>query len=331
MRIQCQQTYPQYRRCYKPTHGDEQWCRWHKILHEFRDDDKKVGRWSAQDHMFSAGIYFTIGAACLRSFATVPNLIWLPFICFALGRGLMSFTHGVIAQDYPLSQFAFWAKLLTAAMIVGIAGGVTSALCVTIWPQTAQPVLLALNNNPLWLTFGPTLLVGILAFSTTSLLSSFLRLIFSRKIPHLEEVLWFLAFGLVATVIQPVLDRFNPISVGNSIQFWQPALGNNNWWPLAIAYFVAFIACEIINVQMRRRNLDADGFKKTFLISYSVCTLPPTLAMFASRYLLAWTGLIGAIPFVVLTISVSIPLCFIGTSWVIRSAAPSDTSQRAAW
>ena len=330
MLIQCQQAYPQHRRCHQPTHGDEQWCQWHKILHGFLDDYQKAGNWSAQGYMFGAGVFFTIVAASVWSFTTAPTPIWLPFICFALGWGMTLFAYGVIAPDYPLSRFAIWAKLVTSGMLLGISGGATGAICVTFWPQTALPILLALSNNGLWLTVGPTLLVGVVAFSTSRLLALFVRRIFFRKLPHLEQVLWFLAFGLLATVVQPVLDRFNPISLDAYNQFWQPVLGNNIWWPLAIAYLAAFTVCEVVNVQMRRRHLDSNGFQQTFLISYSVCTLPPTLAALASRYLLFWTGMYGVVPFVILTIVISIPLCVIGTRQVIRSAGASETT-RAVW
>lgn len=329
--LHCQHNYLPNRRCPRLTYHNSQWCRWHKILHEFRDDNKRMGGWIAHSHMFGAGINFTLAITALWFFSRSADIIWIPLIFFTIGWGCMLFADGMIALDYPLSQFAAWAKLLMIGMILAIIGGMATIVYALLQPQAVLPIVSLLAGQSFsWLAlYGPALLVLIV----TLLMISPLRLLVGRILffhpKYLSLVLWFLASGVVGLAFRPVLEKLNPFNLyspdafnkfggmlfGN--RFWEAVLGDNVWWPLGIAYFVGFNVCEFINLGIRRRQLDTVDFKRTVWPSYPVCGLTPLLTLFASRYLLSWIGITGAVPFVLLAVVLCIPLCIFGTRIVL--------------
>ena len=102
--------------------------------------------------------------------------------------------------------------------------------------------------------------------------------------------------------------------------FWAAALGGDKWWPLLVAYFVAFNVAEVVNVRMRGAALDREAFKGTIGVSFPACVGPPVVAMIATRYLLVRTGYAGALPFIVLMVLLTVPLCALASRVIVARA-----------
>ena len=100
-------------------------------------------------------------------------------------------------------------------------------------------------------------------------------------------------------------------------QFWSAGTGTLSSVPLLIALGVSFLICEVINAGMRRAMCDKRTFDVTVWLSYPVCIGPPFVGMLVSRYLLSWLDMAGPIYFIFLTTVITVPLCIVGTRWVI--------------
>ncbi len=101
------------------------------------------------------------------------------------------------------------------------------------------------------------------------------------------------------------------------MKFWSAGTGANVQLIFYIAIGVSFAVCEIINAGTRRRKCDTRNFNATVWISFPICIGSPLAGALAARFLLAWLNAAGPVMFIVITIVVSIPLCMLGTKWVI--------------
>lgn len=100
-------------------------------------------------------------------------------------------------------------------------------------------------------------------------------------------------------------------------QFWSAGTGTQSQTPLWEALGVSFLICEIINAG-RRWRLDSQTFNATVWLSFPICAGGPIVGAFVSRYLLSWLNMASPMYFILLTTAIAIPLCILGTQWVIR-------------
>lgn len=257
-RLHCQHLYIAMRRCHHVVYQDSEWCRWHKILHEFRADNSRLGNWIAVTHMIGTGIDMSIAIVAFWFFTRTHNVIWLPLVSFSFGWACMLFADGIMAQDYPLSQFATWAKLLMVGMVLAIIGGVLTIAYAFTQPEAVLPlVTLLVGQNFPWLTvYGPTLLILFVAIATSMPVTLLVHRVMFLRAKYLSPALSFLVIAVVSLAVRQLLEKINPFhlySPDATIKYWEVLLGNNIWWPLAIAYFLAFSTCELINATIRSR------------------------------------------------------------------------------
>ena len=100
-------------------------------------------------------------------------------------------------------------------------------------------------------------------------------------------------------------------------QFWSAGTGTQSQTPLLIALGVSFLICEVINGGARKVRCDKQTFDSTIWLSYPVCIGSPIVGTLVSRYFLSWLNMASPIYFTLLTIAIAIPLCVLGTLWVI--------------
>jgi hypothetical protein len=320
MQLTCQKVYMNRVRCRAHTYGMGDLCRWHRIAHEFRSDLKDKPEWITGGLMFSVYPFLAMAAFGLWKFSRSPDAILLLFGLFTLGTALKHFADAVIARDYPLSQFAFWPRLLAFGMALEVASGLAGTGLVLVTREAALPLVRAISERPGWLTIGPSVVAAAAIVGTVSSLKMIRARILFRHSPTFNTMLDFLSFGAIILGFQPLMAKYAPVKPEAAKSFWAGALGGDRVWPLPVAYFIAFNVGEIINVRMRRVALDDEAFRKTIMISFPACTIPPVLAMLVTRYLLVWTGFPGPLPFIILTVAQSIPLCIMATRMIVDRA-----------
>lgn len=309
--LECQKTFLRGGRCHNLTFRDEEWCRWHKILHEFRADLAKRSHANRQ-LMTGSFAWLALAGWGLWKYAHTPHLIFIFLAVAATGCSAKLFADGVLARDYPLSQFAGWAKLLAVGMVVEILGEVAFAALIVLVPGSAEPIIRSIGTNPRWITYGPMMLAIAAAYFASTMTRLFLSRIFFRDFPSLGAIGAVASGILIAWAMQPVIK---PILPDPKIQqqAWSDLLGPNMWIPIGLAYFVAFNLCEIINVRMRKSRLDNDEFKRTIWPMFPPCYGPPILGTLAARYLLPLVGLRGPVLFVILAVALAAPMCVVMT------------------
>ena len=317
MRVRCQQVYPGLRQCRRWSLSDSQWCRWHRILQEYRADWKGSPERS-RSLMFGAGTDLALGAVGIWMFLHRSEMVWLLLGLWALGWSAMLFSDSVIALDYPLSQFTIWPKALAGGMAAAALCGFGSAIYLAIVPRTAEPVLALISQKDGWLLYGPSLLIAVLAWASATPLKMFIHRVLFRNPPLFDGTVMLATMCLASAALHPLLQRVSPVDPHKSQEFWRTVLGQRSGWVLAIAYFVAFNACEIVNVRMRRRHGSQRVFEKTYEASLPVCMMPPMLAMVISRFVLLWLDVSSSVLFVILTLLLSLPVCILTTRWLIR-------------
>ncbi len=311
----CQQSYPPNGRCTRPVYGGTNYCRWHTVLHQFRRDISQRP-WTYHSLMFGSGL--SVAAACyVGAFLPLESglLRWFLVVGFLAG-GAKVFADAIIARDYPLSQFAFWAKLLAGGMLLEAVAELAAAALICLNPERARPLAAVFGEHPTWLSVGPSVLASALVVEAALMARMFVGRVLFLQPRLLGTILWYGALMMVLWAFDPFLRQLSPLKPEEREQFWAAAVGDARW-PMAVAWFLAFNLCEMINVGMRRAALSPEAFKATVWESFPVCTGAPVLALFAGRYVLVWSGLHGAGYLIVVTLALSVPLCVWGTRWVM--------------
>ncbi len=347
MRLTCQVVYLMGRRCQHRTHGNSEFCRWHEIINSFRQDLSRV---KASRHytakmrqktersqrylQISTGFSMVLSAIGFWMVIKTPDLIWLMITILGVGSACKYFADSIIALDYPLAQFSFWAKLLTVGMGLELVSGAVVAILLVTVPQFSEPITnifvtqlvrQGIAVNPSFLPIG----VGILATAVAILMARQLNIFTKRLLfwerPHIDRIAQMfpvlIAAGALATALAPLRSGNQEIDI---IPFLEHILGGNiivSMVIIGIAFFGAFWLAEIINVRMRAARLSIAGFKATIDVSLLACTAPPIIAIAVSRLLLFWLGIRGGSGYLfllVLTMITSSVLCVLSTLWLIR-------------
>src|SRR5262249_48655336 len=94
--MQCQETYLLHRRCRYSAFGADRYCRWHKIVHEFRSDLAGRPRLMSQFFMFGANVGIVGSGVCLWQFSQENNFLWIVCAMFMLSGGIKYFSDAMI-------------------------------------------------------------------------------------------------------------------------------------------------------------------------------------------------------------------------------------------
>ena len=133
-----------------------------------------------------------------------------------------------------------------------------------------------------------------------------------RNIPRLHNLRLVMLVVVVALSIAGCRSNKEALK-----QFWSVGTGTQSQTPFLIAFGVSFLICEIINLGIRKAKCDKQIFDATVWPSYPICMGSPFVGMFVSRYLLSWLHMASPIFFTLLSTAIAIPLCILGTRWVI--------------
>lgn len=305
--------------CPRQTYLKGTTCIWHKVLHEFREDVQRMGPWAGQFELWGAGLNFAVGLMAIHLFSQSLDILWLLSILVAFGSGLKFFADGTMAIDGPISNFVFWAKTLAVGLVVELIGDSALAYYVVTNPGGAVPLIRLFTQHEWWLAHSHLILALVLCAEIHFSIYLLTKRVLFRQLPMQD----FLVLGLNGTILgslaRPYLERFIPFyGAAAKPEFWASILGPSSLISMGIAWVIAFILCELMNAPMRSARLTESEFKNTITNSFPVCTLPPLLGIFGSRYLLPVLGLQGAVPFIISACLIAIVLCWIGTNWLIK-------------
>ena len=321
--MQCQKTFLAEGRCKNNTFGASRWCRWHKIIEEFRSDLSRVARLAAQGMMFTSSIFVYGVAYCLWFYAKEGTQVWPIAAVFLCGGAAKFFADGCIAQDHPFANFALWGKLLTFGLLVEVvAGGVLGWYLLSHSAQ-AEQIVSSFSTIPFWISKGPPILIAAIfleaALSTRLLMS---RVLFLRR-AWLNTLILLFAVSMVGAALRPLLGQEwvqsnDPKDAVPIEGFWQPYIGGAYTKVLIAVSVVGFLLAEVINKRMRSRGEAAAVFRSTVWPSFPVCYGSPFLGIIGSRFLMAWTGQTGPWVFSAVALALSCAMTAIGTRWLVR-------------
>ncbi|MBX3064730.1 MAG: hypothetical protein KF726_17235 [Anaerolineae bacterium] len=316
--LRCQILYPtNYARCPNPTYRILPICRWHRIMAEFRRD-YQIAPWAAHVMMYLAGSSFFAVIFCSYQFSVTVDGRWLLPIVASTGMTFATFADSVMARNYPLSQYALWAKMLSTGILLVAIGAAILAFYAVLAPDATRAFVQQLTTDERLIDWSPALIGIIGGFGFGIYGRMFLRRVLFIRNRFANWGVYGVQLGLIGAALQPLFMNLSPISPQNSPDFWTPILGDSNLLPIGIVWFIAFNICEIINVRARRAELTDAEFKRTFEISYGACILPAVLGLFAARYLMIWLTLSGVVILGAISIAIAIPLCMATTRWVIN-------------
>lgn len=331
----CQKTYLLDGRCKKPTLGDTEFCRWHRVINEFRSDLSRKPRLFSQFLIFGSFIFLRQAIASAAEFYASSEFIWLLTTVVLLGGGVKLWADGIIALDYPLSQFAVLAQLLAIGMILEVIGGIATGIYISVVPAAARPIIQALGSHPTWMKYGAAILAMIAIVIAAISVNMLLRRILFIRSPYLKGLVWTITILLVnvaaraalspATGQETLIPSIFSIDTPWAQEFWQPVLGENINIPLWSALIVGFTLCEIINAGIRLRQCTRAVFQATVWPSFPICCGSPFLGTLGSRYIMVWLGISGAVLFVLISVVASGAFCRVFTKWTI-TAYSSRTS-----
>lgn len=315
--LTCQQLVLPGRRCPRRTFRESGYCRWHRILHEFRAD--LVCRPdAARTFMFQAGLLVAVLVA-LSWFAVVAgnvNLITVLLACLLLGSAVKLFGDAVLARDYPLAQFPIWSQLLAGGMALEVLAGAALAMTISRDVEAARAVFAGFTSQAWVQTYGPAALAVFAAGSAAMSLTLFVRRILFLHYRYFGPLAWLFALSLASGPVI-ALFRGSPAEMeAANTEFWQPIVGSK-WW-LFLAWVLAFNLCELVNILIRRRQLTEAGFRESVWPSYPICSGVPVAALFLVRYLMVWVDWSGAATYIGLVLLISGLFCAAATAVMVR-------------
>lgn len=339
--MQCQKTYLAEGYCKNQVFGASKWCRWHKVIEEFRADLRHYPKLAAQGLMFGASGLAYLAAYSLSMFAKHDSLIWVTVSVFFVGGSVKYFADGCIAQDHPFSQFAFWSKLLAFGLFLEIVSGSVLGYYLATNYSTAAEIARQFSLPSFLSKYGATLITAALILECSFSIRLFVNRVLFLRQPALNSLITIMMFGLMGTALRPLWlpqtppdlgqqshpARLSPTKQPNATEaerswtdhYWEPALGNRYWPPLIAVLVLGFVLAEIVNKRMRSRDQAMAVFRATVWPSFPICYGGPFLGAQGARLILLWTKTHGPWLFVPAALSLDIVAVALGTHFLIRT------------
>ena len=347
--MQCQKVYLRNGYCKQAAFGASKWCRWHKIIEEFRRDLQKRPQLFAQVMMFGSSMAASGAVYCGWMAAHPGNVAWSLLAILLAGSSAKFFADGCISQDHPFAQFALWGKLLAIGLVIEIGSGTVAGFYLVQHPSEASEIVRHVTSSEFWLKYGPSLLAAASFLTATMSARLFLnRILFLRR-PGLDYAIGLLTLVTISYAAQPMLQEVVPWQIDpvppaqvpevpappqtppkddprgieepqNRLKgFLHPAIGDTNEWAPIILYMVGFALDEFLNKRVRTRGQAMAVFRVTVWPSFPICVGSAFLGMLASRYILVWIELQSAWVFGIASIALTAVFVILGTRILVRS------------
>lgn len=339
--MRCQKTYLADGHCKKGVFGASKWCRWHKIIEEFRADLSRYPKIAAQGMMLaSSGLAYGAGYS-LWMYSKQGAVVWGILAVFLIGSSAKYFADGCIAQDHPFSQFALWGQLLAFGLAVEVTAGATLGFYLVSHYSEAEGLAGELSLPSFLAKFAPSLLTAAIVLEVGVSVRLLVKRIFFWRRPMVNSLLTIMIWGMVGTALRPIWmppeqhlkfeQKSKSISESPRVpssqsdaerrradNFWQPALGDHYWTPVIAAWVLGFIVAEVINKRMRSRDRAVAVFRATVWPSFPVCYGSPLLGAEGARYIMVWAKAQNSWLFVAVAISINAVAATLGTIAVVR-------------
>lgn len=284
--MRCQKLYFGNRRCRNSALAAGQWCRWHKIVQEFRKDLSARSEKYARSATFAAAVGVQLGGYALWRFAHHGSWLWCELALVALGSAIKLFADGIIAQDHPFAQAAWWGKMLTFGILLEVCAAAIAGWHITVDPARGAALVREFTSAPAAIKWVPPLAAALLC---RDLLAN-LRVLMSRVLfiwrPSFNIVLQMAMIFLPAAVLLPLIASHFGSTRGDlsvSVPLVLPGLGSffASMYappirkPLLAVYVVGFILAEVVNKHLRQRAEALPVFRATIWPSFPVCCGAP--------------------------------------------------------
>lgn len=209
--MKCQKTYLRDGYCKNPPFGASKWCRWHKIIEEFRSDLSRKPRLFSQLLMFGSSMCFGAVFWCSWMLFQHGTIIWLLLAILMMGSSAKFFADGCIAQDHPFTQFSLWGKMLLFGLILEIVSGAVTGFYLLNHGHEADMVVDKLTEKLFWLKYGPALLIAAIFLNTGFSLKLCLDRVLFIKRPALNSMIFMLTLMMVVSSLRPFVHQVIPL------------------------------------------------------------------------------------------------------------------------
>lgn len=210
MKLRCQYISLPGNQCSHSTFQGGMYCRWHKILIEFRNDFQKR-KWAGQIMM--VGVYSFLGLSiyALTLFTRSHNYAFIFLFFFAACNSLKFFSDSIMALNYPLSHFALWPKMLALGLALEIISVASVVYIAAVNSSFILPLVHLILSDKISANYGPAIFsTAAIAYSCIMAYLLAKRILFI-KWPFLGMFLFFIWVSLSTSVFKPILTSKIPI------------------------------------------------------------------------------------------------------------------------
>lgn len=287
-----------------------EYCRWHYIA--IATVQKNRTRMSAAViKQMQAALCLVCSFISLWIYVVQGGIVWPAVFVLSLGASIRYVSDSIIIPWQALSRLVIWVKLVAAGLVLEILGGIAILVLVGKHQELMQPVVSSLWRGSDWLLFGPVILYLFAAFFVALAVDSFIQRILFYRSSSFASLVVLSTFLPLWHMLESALSQHWLFSRWIGDQFWQTVIGGEVRTSLGLAFIAAFYPPFSL---LRQRKKEGDSTAAAYFAT-SMSLFGPVLvavmSVMAGRYLLHYSGIVGAAPFVAATVIVSILLTLV--------------------
>lgn len=236
------------------------------------------------------------------------QITWLALGVFAFGSTLLKLSDSIMLAYHALSRLAIWAKLAAIGLTFEVIGGITLLVLIGRHPELIQPLGTYSAKLQVLLAFGPAIIFIFITLLTAGALDALIARILFFKSPSLAPLFVVATFLSLWNMFSSAVLQVWPFNLWLSEPFWSDVIGTD----FKRMWGVAFMLNWGLSFTLFKTREDKDRSTIGAYVMKVVSILGPVLLTFvsfmASRFLLHSAGLTGPVPFIAVTLVLSLSL-----------------------
>ncbi|HXQ36368.1 MAG TPA: hypothetical protein VN843_20310, partial [Anaerolineales bacterium] len=245
------------------------------------------------------------------SYVVEGGIIWLAVFVLTFGASIRYLSDSIIIPWRALSRFAIWARLVATGLVLEILGGLAILILAGKQHELMQPVVSSFWKGSNWLLFGPAILYLFTGFLVALAVDVFIQRILFYRSASFASLVVLPIFLPLWNMLESALSQHWLFSRWIGVQFWQEVIGGEVRTTLGLAFLTAFyLPFSLLRRRKKENDLTAAAYFTT-LMSLFGPVLAAIMSVMAGRFLLHYSGIVGAVPFVAATVIVSILLTIV--------------------
>jgi hypothetical protein len=285
----------------------KEFCRWHHIV--IATAKRNLTRPRVTIGMqYRAAFCLLFMVLSFWNFMLYKEVVWLAVGVVILGATLRYLFDSIMSVYHALSKLAIWAKLTATGLTLQVTGGITLLVLVGWQPELMQPLVAYFWQGQAWLAFGPTLVYVLMTLLTAVALDALAARILFFDSPSVAPLFVLPTYVPLWRMLSSAFAQYWPLSVWLNEQFWSAGWGNESKRMFGVAFILnwaLFFTLRQGKGKEYRSTVTEYVMKMLAIFGPAMLTL---ISLLASRYVLYFAGISGPLPFLAVSLMLSLAL-----------------------